>query len=149
MKSITILCLFLLLFGSCNLAPGSYPYVERYTIKLSEEKLIDVIKKFKKDNQNYIVQPKYGFVDGRSSGKDHWYHIYFNNPQKSQIMYVWVRKKSKTETILAFVSVKKHSDLGNWKRINKDFTKSKNKAEIKEFENRILYSLGINDFIED
>lgn len=149
MRSITISYLFLLLFSSCNLAPGSYPYAERYTVKLSEEKLIDVINKFKNDNQDCIVDQKYGLVDGRSSGKDHWYHIYFNNPQKSQIMYVWVREKSKIETTLAFVSIKKHSDLGNWKRINKDLTKSKNKEEIKEFENEILYNLGIDDFIED
>jgi hypothetical protein len=149
MRNILTLLGVFFLVNSCNFAPGSYPFAERYTIELAEDKLIDQIKRFKKSSPEYIVSPKYGFVDGRSFGKDHWYHIYFNNPQKSQIIYAWVRKESKTKTTLAFVSIKKHSDLGNWKRINKDYKRGENKKKIKEFENKILYSLGINDFIED
>ena len=149
MKNTIVLSLFLLLFNSCNLAPGSYPYAKEYSIDLSEEKLIDVIKIFKNNNPEYITPDGLGLQDGRRTIKDHWYHIYFNYPQEKIIIKTWVRKKTKTETTFAFIAVKKYIGMSNWRFINKDFTKSKNKEEIKEFENRILYQLGINDFIED
>ena len=79
MKNIIKLCLFLLLFNSCNFAPGSYPYAETYKINLSEEELIEVINKFKESNTEYIMGLEYSLTDRRSS---HWYHIYFKNLKK-------------------------------------------------------------------
>ncbi|NQX82818.1 MAG: hypothetical protein HRT66_12625 [Flavobacteriaceae bacterium] len=145
MKNIIKLCLFLLLFNSCNFAPGSYPYAETYKINLSEEELIEVINKFKESNTEYIMGLEYSLTDRRSS---HWYHIYFKNLKKDRILHIWVSKISERKTKLAFVSVNKHSVLGSWRRINKDFTWSENRKQIKEFENEILYQLGIDDLIE-
>jgi len=41
-------------------------------------------------------------------------------------------------TNLAFVGVKKREDVGNWKNINKDFSRAENKARKKEFKALIL-----------
>jgi len=44
-------------------------------------------------------------------------------------------------TNLAFVGVKKREDVGNWKNINKDFSRAENKARKKEFKALILDKL--------
>lgn len=149
MKKFLILLVFLSLLASCNLAPGSYPYAERYDINLSEIELTHKIEVFKNNNPEYVIPPELGFEDGRRTDTDHWYHIYFNNPTENQIIKTWIRKESKTETIFAFVALKEYSSTtGKWKFINKDYKGSENKKVIKEFEKIILSKLDINQFIQ-
>ncbi len=148
MKNFLTLLVFLFLLVSCNLASGSYPYAERYNINLPEIELAYKIENFKNNNPEYIVPVELGLEDGRRTEIEHWYHIYFNVPEKNKIFLTWVRKKSKTETTFAFVSVQNYSGLGNWKLINKDYKKPENKKVIKEFEENILSKLDIDKFIQ-
>jgi hypothetical protein len=54
-------------------------------------------------------------------------------------MLTWVRKgRYVGYTNLAFVAVKKREDVGNWKDINKDFSRAENKARKEEFRALIL-----------
>ena len=62
---------------SCNFAPGSYPYAERYEINCSEFDLINAVEKFKRDNPEYLVPTQTQLNDGRSDENDHLYHVYF------------------------------------------------------------------------
>ena len=50
-----------------------------------------------------------------------------------QIIYTWIRGNK-----FAFISINKGTEIGNWKRINKDLNDSENKEEKKKFEERIL-----------
>ena len=133
---------------SCDFAPGSYPYASRYEINLPETELAYEIEVFKNNNPEYITPTALGFEDGRRTDADHWYHIYFKNPTKDEIIKTWIRKESKTKTILAFVAIKDYSSTEKWKFINKDYKGSENKKVIKEFEKIILSKLNINEFIE-
>ncbi|MGY0408846.1 MAG: hypothetical protein ACWIPJ_10925 [Polaribacter sp.] len=146
-----ILLVIFILIVSCNLAPGSYPFAKRYTINLSEEKLIKIIEFFKSEDSENIFLERLKLNDGRRTPNDHWYHIYFHDSQQKKIIKTWIREKSKNETIFALIGIKEYSDnsIGNWKFINKDFVGNQNKKEIKEFEDRILYQLGVNDFIKN
>ena len=49
---------------SCNFGPGSYPYAERYYLKINESDLINHIEEFKKCNPEYCVPDKVELPDG-------------------------------------------------------------------------------------
>lgn len=123
---------------SCNMAPGSYPYAEKYEISKTEDVLVSAILDFQKDNPQYMVPANSKLQNGRDGEMDHWYHIYFYYPDKNQIIYTWTRPSGKEKTTFAFVSINNGLTLRNWKDINKDYSSSENKAHIKEFEERIL-----------
>lgn len=123
---------------SCNLAPGSYPYVEEYAINVNELQVIEGIKNFKKDNPEYIVPEQTQLKDGRNSENDYWFHLYFYYKEENKIIYAWTRPAGKDKTTFALVGVNNGLTIGNWKEINKDFSKSENNEEKKKFEERIL-----------
>ncbi len=136
--SYTLIALFFIL-TSCNFAPGSYPYAEIYELEVSEDKIIEAVKKFKIENNEFCVPENVGLIDGRSKDKnDHWYHIWFYSKKENQIIYTWIRGNK-----LAFISVNASLELGNWKRINKDFSRKENKAQIAKFEKLILNKILI------
>jgi hypothetical protein len=118
--------------------PGSYPNAEKYKIKIDESTLILAIQRFKKENPQFEVPEKIQLLDGRNEQENLWYHVYFYYPQENQILYTWVRKKNKRETVFAFVSVNNGIQLGRWKDINKDFSSEENKEQKRKFEERIL-----------
>lgn len=130
---------------SCNLASGSYPYAETYELNYSEEEVKTAINKFKHENSEYMV-PKvtvdgkatWDLIDEQSKEPDHWYIVYFYYPKENKIILTWTRPAEKGKTTFAFVSINEGLILGNWKEINKDFSRSENKEEMKKFEERIL-----------
>jgi len=123
---------------SCNFAPGSYPYAERYEISCSESDLINAVEKFKRDNPEYLVPSQTQLKDGRSDENDHWYHVYFYYKNDNEIVYTWIRKSNEQTTTLAFVAINNGLTLGNWKDINKGFSKEGNKLQKEKFERLIL-----------
>jgi len=124
-----------------NFAPGSYPYVETYEINVNDSTLITAIRKFKSDNPQYNVPTQTQLKDGPRDSNDHWYHIYFYYMKENQIVKTWVRQTDMNKTTFAFVGVNNGLILGNWKFINKDFSRSENKEQKKKFEERILNKL--------
>ena len=130
--------IILLKIIACNFAPGSYPYAEEYEINAPESTLVDAIQEFKKNNPQYIVPDQTQLKDGRNDDKDYWYHIYFYYPKENQIIYSWTRPAEKGKTTFAFISINDGLALGNWKEINKDFSRSENTEQKKKFEERIL-----------
>jgi hypothetical protein len=123
---------------SCNFAPGSYPYAEDYRLKIKESDLINIIQEFKKDNPEYCVPNEVQLKDGRRGVDDYWYHFYFYYKSDNKILNTWVRQFDNGNTTFAFVAVNKGLNLGNWERINKDFSSKENKLEKAKFEQQIL-----------
>lgn len=134
---ITIFFIIALAVCSCNFAPGSYPYAEVYMFDVSEEELIIAIEKFKNDNPNNAVPTFVGLTDGRETKKtDKWYHIWFYYPERNEIVYTWIRDNN-NKTSFALISINEGTQLGNWKRINKDFSHKENKNQKARFERLI------------
>lgn len=129
------ICIF---FISCDFAPGSYPYAEKYVLNTNEKDLIKAIDFFKKGNPKYKVPQIVGLKDGRNNADDYWYHIYFYYPEENQIVYTWVRLEEKNKIVFALVSINEGLTLGNWKVINKDYSSKENAEQKKKFEDRIL-----------
>lgn len=125
---------FLIYYISKSFSPGSYGSAENYEFNIGESDLIAVIEKFKSQNPKYAVPEQPGLSDHWSK---HWFVVYFYYPEQKQIIYTTIRGLGKDKTLFALVSVRTLS-LGNWKDINKDFSPSENKAQIKLFENFIL-----------
>ncbi|HEY8918427.1 MAG TPA: hypothetical protein VIM87_18415 [Chitinophaga sp.] len=124
----------------CNLSPaGNYPYEERYKYKIAEEPLIDVLELLKENDSSLRVPGRYSFADGRVDSSDYWYHIYFYNRKRDEIILTRVRMSLDIGyTDFAFVAIKKRGYIGNWKYINKDFDSTENKARKQEFKTLIL-----------
>lgn len=130
---------------SCNLAPGSYPYAEKYELNYSEEDVKTAINKFKMDNSEYIV-PKvtvnnegaWNLTDEPTKNPAYWYKFYFYYEDENKILLTWTRPAGKDKTTFAFVSINEGLNLGNWKDINKDFNSTVSKNEKLKFEERIL-----------
>ena len=122
-------------------SPGSYADAEKYEFSISEADLILKVEKFKKENSEYNVPSQVGIVDGKQNPQDHWHHIYFFYTQENQVIYAWIRASGKQESTLAFVGVNNGMVLGNWKNVNKDFSSSENREQIRKFEDRILNKL--------
>lgn len=137
----SILLISIAIFGciSCNFAPGSYPYAEKYKVKIEESKLIAAIDKFKGNNPDYCVPSQVQLKDGRKDDRDdHWYHVYFYYKDENKILNTWVRQFDKETTSFAFVAVNDGLRLGNWKMINNDFSRKENRLQKEKFEQRIL-----------
>lgn len=142
--NILIVILFLINI-SCSLAPGSYPYAEKYELNYSEEEVKTAINKFKTENSEYLVpkvtienQGTWDLIDEPTKNPAYWFKFYFYYKAENQILLTWTRPAGKNKTIFAFVSINEGLNLGNWKDINKDFSSSLNKEEKVKFENRIL-----------
>lgn len=119
-------------------APGSYSYSEKYELDVDENILIEAIDNFKEENTKYSLPEQIQLKDGRRDSSDYWYHIYFYYPEENQIVKSWVRQKEKGKVTFAFVGINEGQNLGNWRMINKDFSKSENREQISKFEERIL-----------
>lgn len=64
--------------------------------------------------------------------------MYFYYQEGDEIIYTWVRQVDKGNTTFAFVSINKGLTIGNWKNINKDFSKQENEYQKEKFERLIL-----------
>jgi len=135
-----IVCAAVILFFQLGrmFAPGSYPYAEWYKLNIDEPALIELVKEFKKQNPIYDAPAEVGLTEGRRGKSDHWYHIYFYYPEENQIINSWIRENGKNETVFALVGVNDGLTLGNWREINKDFSRSENREQKRMFEERIL-----------
>ncbi|MBB5621513.1 hypothetical protein HDE69_002574 [Pedobacter cryoconitis] len=129
-------------FGFYKLAelysPGSYPNAETYDIRVSEEKIINSINKFKDVNPKFVPPVSFNLQDGRFNANDHWYDVYFYYPESKEIIHVWTRPNGSGLTTVGFVSINQGDHLGNWKDINRDFSSSENSMQKAKFEKLIL-----------
>lgn len=129
-------------FGFYKLAelysPGSYPNAETYDIRVSEEKIINSINKFKDVNPKFVPPVSFNLQDGRFNANDHWYDVYFYYPESKEIIHVWTRPGGSGSTTIGFVGVNQGDRLGNWKDINRDFSSSENSMQKAKFEKLIL-----------
>lgn len=135
------ICLFSILFFSyCNLSPGFYQNAERYKLDIEESSLIKLINQFKIENPALEIPKASMLIDGKRNETDKWHHFYFYFEEENMIVKTWVRGVvgNANETIFAFVGVNEGLDLGNWKTINKDISRSENKYLKELFEDRIL-----------
>lgn len=145
MKNKRGILISLFLFGlwaiyltGCNLAPGSYPDAELYEVPVSEERLIEAIKKFKEMNSQYSVPKDIPLVDGRRDSQDHWYHFYFYDLERNQIIKTWVRSSGRDKTNFALIGVYDPNFAERWKFVNKDFDREMDKQVKKRFEDDVL-----------
>lgn len=128
-----------------SLAPGSYPFAERYEMNVKESVLIETIKNFKRDNPQYNVPPQAQLKDGRSDEKDFWYHIYFYYPKENQIVLTWTRPSTELgKTTFALVRINNGLSLGKWKNVNDDFGFIENRRIKEDFEERIVSKIEMN-----
>jgi hypothetical protein len=125
-------------FFSCDFAPGSYPYAERYKVKIKETELINSITKFKENNPDFCLPNRVKLKDGKRDENDLWYHIYFYYKNENIIVKTWVLQDDNENTIFAFVAINEGLRIGNWKLVNKDFNSNENKNQKFLFEQRIL-----------
>jgi len=132
-----LLTAFLFYFIGWSIAPGSYARAEIYEFEIPEKDLAEIIKKFKTENTDLIVNHP-DLHDGRRNNKDHWYHVYFYYSDKNQIVKAWIRHSTSETTKFAFVAINDGLKLGNWTMINEYFWWWKNRPLKHEFEERIL-----------
>lgn len=108
------------------ISAGSYADAEIYQLNYSVEEVKDAIKQFKKEHSEFNTpkvsvrnEGEFELIDKES--KNHWFLIYFYNPDQNVILNICIRGNS-TNTKLAFVALNKGLDIGNWKDVNKDFS---------------------------
>lgn len=142
MKTSKVVSLFIAIIGvgtviwfGINFRPGSYPYVEEYTIDASESDAIDALRRFKINNPHYNV-PEY--LEVRDGRERHWYHVYFYYPENKQIVHAWLRQSEKEKTTFAFVGINHASFSKGMKFINKDYSRVENREEKEKFEKRFV-----------
>jgi len=143
---------------SCGFA-GSYPCVESWDLKVTEQNLIQIIKEIKTEHPE-LQPPDTAFTDEKIS---YWYHILFYYPDTKEVIDTWTRPQFDTTiTTFAFVGMSTYKipekpridslriKLGldntqatnqesDFKGINRDFRYFENKRQLKKFENKILY----------
>ena len=139
-KIYTVVISLLLGITSCDyFVAGSYPFVERYEMPMSEDITIQAIKNFKKNNPQYVVPDSLQLIDGRDTTKrDIWYHFYFYYPEEQQIVYAWTHPLTNKITTFAIVSVCIDKEHWVWKDINRDFDSDEDDEQKKKFEERIV-----------
>ncbi|MFA0964439.1 hypothetical protein AB9P05_21715 [Roseivirga sp. BDSF3-8] len=125
------------------MAPGSYPRAERYEFDMPEEALIQIIKEVKRespqlDPDQYPAASRLGLQDGRVDKHDHWYSIYFYDPERDEIIHTWTRSKNRQTTTFGFAGINKELRPGAWQWVNDSFWWWENTAEVERFEKRIL-----------
>lgn len=135
-KMFYILTASILVFTSCNFAPGSYPYAEIYEFEVSEDVLINAVVSFKKENPEYNLPNQERFEDGRRNEKDNWYHIWFYYSKDNKIVKCWIRRNK-----VALVGLGDGLNLDNYMEVNKDFSRKENKVQKEKFEKLILNRL--------
>lgn len=137
--------IYILLFQSCDFAPGSYPYAERYEVNFSEDSVKNAIAEFKQDHPEFIVPEVtvdneffWELEDGTAQDPSLWNSFYFYYKESNQIIFTLTRPIHTQKTAIFFVSINEGLKVGDWKRINKDFSREENKKQKDKFENEIL-----------
>lgn len=120
------------------ISAGSYAYAEIYPLNYSVEEVKDAIKQFKKEHPEFNMpkvsvrnQGEFELIDKES--ENHWFLIYFYNPDQNVIFNICIRGNG-TNTELAFVAINEGLDLGNWKDVNKDFSYEENEETKEHFQ---------------
>jgi hypothetical protein len=144
MKYLLFIFIFTNYLLSCtDLAPGSYPYAEIYKYKIDSGALIKALTTLKIIDSSLQIPEDVGLKDGKEGQNDYWYHFYFFDKKKNEIIHTWVRSEGNEITNFAFVGINKTLQLGNWKEINKDFNKEENNRKKEEFKHLILNRIEV------
>ncbi|MBJ6119365.1 hypothetical protein JAO76_14240 [Pontibacter sp. BT310] len=123
------------------IAAGSFAYAETYELDYPETEVIEAITQFKRQYPEKIVPilPDGSVLkDQRRNESDHWFHVYFYDATKNQILNTWTRPAGRRKTTFALISVNKGLEIGNWKILNSDFNSEENRRLKNDFERQIL-----------
>lgn len=128
------------------ISAGNYAFSESYNLKYSEAKVIKAIKEFKEQNPKHQV-PKvsispdnFYILEDKRSENGLWFIVYFYDANKNRILNIAVRG-NENNTTLKFESINDGLKIGNWKRINLDFSYDENEQLKKMFEESFFYSI--------
>ncbi len=131
--------------GAALLAPGTYVDTEEYYLHYREAEIKDAIIKFKEEHPEYKVpgiiingQNSYGLDDSPERNRRDLFIYYFYYREENQVLFTYTKSIEWNNTAFALVSISDGVGLGNWKDINRDFSRSENKEQKKKFEERIL-----------
>lgn len=124
------------------ISAGSYAYAEIYQLNYSEEQVKDAVQQFKKEHPEFNMPKVYIRNEGEfelidKEAENHWFLIYFYNPDQNIILNISIRGNS-TKVKLAFVAINKGLDIGNWIDINKDFSYKENEKMKEDFQTKYL-----------
>ncbi len=115
---------------------GSYPFVEYWDIKASEQEIIDAIKELNKTNLNFRPPNNVEFISTRdtSNEQDYWLYIDLYYPDTKEIVHTWTRPDfDPSVTTFAFVSLSSLNNPTEHRLINSDFWYIANKRQINKF----------------
>ncbi|HEY0029779.1 MAG TPA: hypothetical protein VGC65_03385 [Bacteroidia bacterium] len=144
---------------------GSYPAVETWSLPVSEEKLIEIIKQIKTEHPELQPPLDTEQTTGRTKNWDstelvqpvdwslmspqysYWYFITFYYSDTNENVYTWIRPNNDTtSTTIALIALATHIDSltpiheikTDYKSINKDYGYFANRREISKFKDEIL-----------
>ena len=115
---------------------GSYPFVEYWNIKASEQEIINAIKELNNTNPNFQPPDNVEFISTRdtSNERDYWLYINLFYPDTKEIVHTWTRPDfDTTVTRFAFVGLSRIDISPNYRLINRDFWYIPNKLQINKF----------------
>lgn len=117
---------------------GSYPFAETWSFNVSEDTLIEVIRKLKANDNSLQVPNETELLAGRNS---YWFYIKLFDNENDEVIHIWTRASTSTSSTLALVGYSKYanSDLNIERQlINADFWKLENDKRIEKFEKLVI-----------
>lgn len=120
---------------------GSYPFVEYWNIKASEQEIIDAIRELNKTNPCFQPQGDAKFIGTRdiNSERNYWLYINLYYPDTKEIVHTWIRPDTDTiVTTFAFVSLSYINSPREFRLINRDFWYLSNKRQINKFKSTFV-----------
>lgn len=142
-------CTFLICLLIYKLAiiysPGSYPFAIKYKIALNFDDLKNDIEIFKKMNNSkqLPLSMQNDFVDEYIGENKQMYRFNLYFEHQNEVMFIWISRLNKNESILALVSIKDVLKAENWKELNNDLNLEQTKLKKENFENEILKKLNV------
>lgn len=137
--SALIVFVFLIIWFGLTFAPGSYANTPKYELNVSEEQLIENIHKLKEIDTSLIVPKEYDLTEGIQDENDSRYYLYIYYSKEQEIVYCWVRAKTKSSSTLAVVSIMNKNQYWNILEKNQDQEELEKIKSI--FEERIVNRL--------
>lgn len=120
---------------------GSYPFVEYWDIKASEQEVTEAVKELNKTNSNFQPPMNVELISIRdtSNDQDYWQYINLYYPDTKEIVHTWTRPDFDTTiTTFAFVSLSKVDNPTEFRLINRDFWYIANERQINKFKSTFV-----------
>lgn len=137
---ILLFLIMLIIWFGQMFSPGSYANTPKYEFNISEEKLIENIRKLKEIDTTLNVPNDYKLIEGRKDMNDKWYHFYIYYSKEKEILNCWVRSKTPSSSTLALVSIMNENQYWNVLEKNEDLEELE-QLKLK-FEERVINKLN-------